>query len=382
MMIANKYLPEDIVKEILLRLDVKSLRRFECVCKSWKTLIRRPSFVNNHFKRQPSSVILFHFSPAFDHNLKEFKFDCEVSCYSDCFDKLIQRREILPSEFLRLEGCDNGVVCFGDFFNHDNICLWNPATNEFKTLPPPPPPPCHSEHPTCLLGFGFDSLTDDYKVVRVFSTDSYLFTSDSELSVYNLGRNSWKRMEMSRVLSSSLPEFSSHVWANPDHRCSVVVKESINWNMSFQIDNEKKKSILAFDLNSEVIKTINLPQLVEYKDLFLDKLSERLSLVVTHDRNAPIFDVWVMKEYGVSDSWIKQVKVDLVNYPGELPPQLHGIGNKSSQPLAFGCKGNVLILESDEKVILYDLESHKAEYLCPSMCIEIVCTTLESVLHL
>ncbi|XVF66354.1 hypothetical protein PTKIN_Ptkin10aG0028600 [Pterospermum kingtungense] len=50
----NKDIPQDITDQILLCLPVKSVTRFKCVCKSWKSLITRPSFTRNHFKRARS----------------------------------------------------------------------------------------------------------------------------------------------------------------------------------------------------------------------------------------------------------------------------------------------------------------------------------------
>ncbi|XVF61446.1 hypothetical protein PTKIN_Ptkin08bG0130200 [Pterospermum kingtungense] len=50
----NKSIPQDITDEILPRLPVKSLVRFECVCKSWRSLITSPPFTRNHFKRAMS----------------------------------------------------------------------------------------------------------------------------------------------------------------------------------------------------------------------------------------------------------------------------------------------------------------------------------------
>ncbi|GLT31710.1 hypothetical protein SLA2020_064280 [Shorea laevis] len=38
----------DIIQEILYRLPVKSLKRFQCVRKSWQVLIKNPDFVSKH----------------------------------------------------------------------------------------------------------------------------------------------------------------------------------------------------------------------------------------------------------------------------------------------------------------------------------------------
>ncbi|KAG7969571.1 hypothetical protein I3843_07G037100 [Carya illinoinensis] len=48
---STKYLPEPVVVEILLRLPVKSLLRFRCVSKRWRSLISDPRFAKSHFRQ-------------------------------------------------------------------------------------------------------------------------------------------------------------------------------------------------------------------------------------------------------------------------------------------------------------------------------------------
>ncbi|XP_061371685.1 F-box protein At1g15015-like isoform X2 [Gastrolobium bilobum] len=40
----------DVIQEILLRLPVKSLVRFKCVCKSWLSLISDSQFAKSHYE--------------------------------------------------------------------------------------------------------------------------------------------------------------------------------------------------------------------------------------------------------------------------------------------------------------------------------------------
>ena len=42
------FLPEELIVEIILRLPVRSLLQFKCVCKTWKTLISNPQFAKRH----------------------------------------------------------------------------------------------------------------------------------------------------------------------------------------------------------------------------------------------------------------------------------------------------------------------------------------------
>ncbi|KAM1414725.1 hypothetical protein ACFX2I_006471 [Malus domestica] len=45
------HLPSELIHEILSWLPVKSLRRFECVSKPWRSLIANPKFITMHFNK-------------------------------------------------------------------------------------------------------------------------------------------------------------------------------------------------------------------------------------------------------------------------------------------------------------------------------------------
>ena len=59
------FIPQEIINNILIRLPVKSLLRFQCVCKHWKTLIKNPSFISHHlhFSILQNPSLIFDFDP-------------------------------------------------------------------------------------------------------------------------------------------------------------------------------------------------------------------------------------------------------------------------------------------------------------------------------
>ncbi|XP_028798184.1 putative F-box/LRR-repeat/kelch-repeat protein At1g11620 [Neltuma alba] len=62
------FLPEEIMRNILKRLPVKSLIRFRCVRKDWKYLLKTPSFINDHLRhsRHQNPSLLFHWNGRVD----------------------------------------------------------------------------------------------------------------------------------------------------------------------------------------------------------------------------------------------------------------------------------------------------------------------------
>ncbi|KAI3896557.1 hypothetical protein MKW92_043226 [Papaver armeniacum] len=90
----------------------------------------------------------------------------------------------------RIYGSCDGLVCLAPFF--DSICIWNPATREYKKVPKP-----IARFPVAH-GFGFDCKNDDYKVLRIGSAEDSAETVEGvelfEASVYSLASNSWKNL--------------------------------------------------------------------------------------------------------------------------------------------------------------------------------------------
>ncbi|GMN53741.1 hypothetical protein TIFTF001_022873 [Ficus carica] len=178
-------------------------------------------------------------------------------------------------------------------------------------------------------------------------------------------------MEMPYILSSSSSsseDLPSDLWTLSGQYSSVVVNRSIHWMMAFKKEDNPNNElvIVAFDMSREVFKRIDLPpDLVEFDDFMLEKFSECLSLAVTNETEVSILNIWVMKEYGVLKSWIKQLKVDLRNFPPDLPSRFDCI-REDSTPLDLGYGGNMLILSGESFIIWYELERNKVNYVCPT----------------
>jgi len=125
-------------------------------------------------------------------------------------------------------GSITGILCLRNTNNGRTVC-WNPATKEFKVIPPSPleAVPSYQRFDTILHGFGYDHDKDDYKLIRYlyyFSPTSRDWedfgipvedvpwgdiSCDSFWEIYSLRSNSWKKLNINMYLGDTSCSFST-----------------------------------------------------------------------------------------------------------------------------------------------------------------------------
>ncbi|KAK3025749.1 hypothetical protein RJ639_040441 [Escallonia herrerae] len=339
---ASGSLPEDLVTEILLMLPVKSLLRCKSVCKSWYTLITKPSFTTTHLNcnaalKRNHCILIKRFLQERNKSVMSFLSD-EISG-----DDYVPPTEItIPhsNEFLQMLGPCNGLVCLTD---HDDIILCNPSIRDFKVLPTP-----FFNYPKGLfsstmgVGFGFDPLSNEYKVIRIAELheddESWGYRFHSVIvEIYNLSTNSW------RGTDAVVP----CVWFFP---CSELL---FNGHFHWWANDKDYggESILSFHISMEVFREIRLPDVCAFPDGnergFL-VLNESIALLLFNPSEQTSFDVWLMTEYGVVDSWGKLFTIG---------PLVH-----VERPVLF-LKHELLMEKVNGQLVSYDLKSQRLQEL-------------------
>lgn len=141
------HIHDDIALLIVSKLPVKSLKRFGCVCKSWTLLFKNTHFMSiyrnnfiarNHVDHEGTSYLL-------QHTINDYKiFETSMYFLSSERSKNMVKLDYLPSfqkdnqyiEILSSRSI-NGILCISIFhFDEERLALWNPATEEFKIIPP------------------------------------------------------------------------------------------------------------------------------------------------------------------------------------------------------------------------------------------------------
>ncbi|GAU43182.1 hypothetical protein TSUD_301480 [Trifolium subterraneum] len=150
-------LPEELIIEILLRLPVRSLLQFKCVCKSWKTLISDPQFAKTHLQGSSSTdesimthqrlVSLVGTGPyeVISYPVKTLFENPSIPVEPDSFSMKHKYRII---------GSCNGLLCLYGKSQHC-VRLCNPAT---RLLSKRSPPIGYSDWYICNYGFGYDQI--------------------------------------------------------------------------------------------------------------------------------------------------------------------------------------------------------------------------------
>ena len=314
----------DIMEEILVRLDAKSVSRCKCVSKSWLSLISSPSFMNRHHKQQvPRTLLLLDDPETGDFLRQEGFFSVRNSEIFDqisahvfpplVIDNIVWRRYPLD---LALAGSQNAVLCLFEK-RYNGVYLWNPAIKKLKKLPSSPISPKDPVVIHSIYGFGYEPTTNDFKVVAVSARRQWgshdFFIEGEQVGVYSLGSNSWTSMQMPDLFSCLVD--TSALTSQMRKMFSIVLCGSIHWLLGLGRQWKVESiAIVAFDLSTEEFKLIDAPMsVVANKVESISVLSGCLSLL-TFDRPG-LIEIWVMEKYGAADSWTKHLCVDLVWHP-------------------------------------------------------------------
>lgn len=225
-------LPMDLIIQILLRLPVKSLVRFKCVCKSWLSLITDPHFAKSHFQLAAALTHRLLLAPASVPETRSIDLD-DASLNDDSASTTIELKFMLPSYYFHLSSC-RGFL-FLDC--NPNLFLWNPSTGVHNQIPHPPiSSNVDAFLFTYLYGFGYDPSQDDYLVVLA-SYDPKSADYLTHLEFFSWRANTWKEIE-----GTHLPYMN----AGDDPRVGSLLHDAIHW-VAFRHDIDVDL-IVAFDL--------------------------------------------------------------------------------------------------------------------------------------
>ncbi|THF98947.1 hypothetical protein TEA_009119 [Camellia sinensis var. sinensis] len=296
--------PIQIILEILSRLPIKSLFRCQLVCKEWFSSISDPHFAK-HLSRSPISLLI---KPIFRESRKLRLFDLQIL------------HKTHPREaHLKLT-------------TEINIHM------RYITLPYATYDG-HYRVPT-VTAFGFILRTNQYKVIRFFIervvesinpiTELKTYRDDPKAMIYTIGDGLWRNL-------GSVPYYLKNRSFNS------FVNGALHW-LNFTCDSPD--FIRCFDFDSEEFRVVPEPPEFGLRKEFSDHILVgvlRGSLSIC-DFSSPLrMDIWLMKDYGIKESWSKELVIE------------NGIGRRGN----LDCYEPIMILKSGEILMLVNKDALK-----------------------
>ncbi|XP_076885047.1 F-box/kelch-repeat protein At3g23880-like [Bidens hawaiensis] len=298
---------DDLLVEIFERLPPKSIIRFRSFSQYWHSRLLSPEFLNSHRLRcskNPPKVIVRHVTGREYYKRREI-----YTLHSP--DQLpfvdpVSRLACIPGvEFpyvrkVSVIGSYNGILCMCLYDNDEEvISLWNFSIR--RKLIVPRRPPSKTNFSKVALGFGFDSITDDYNIVAICYNEYAL--EENRTLIYSLKTDSWGAIP-------SPPNRLSHTYVMPKACFFNGILHWVGHGYSTLTHEGCTRFILAFNLSSRVFGYILLPKSWRVEHV----TTINSCLAVVHPENNSFWEdgyTWirVMKEYGTIESWSSLFKL-------------------------------------------------------------------------
>ncbi|XP_074313651.1 F-box protein CPR1-like [Silene latifolia] len=298
-------LPVDILYyNILTKIRAKSLLRFKCVCKDWYNLINSSNFRNIQHKhtlqlesRDSSDFLVVSDTYGLDSDDTRGTIWPLLYTYLDApnYTSGINRKMEAFEVSCHIVGSSNGLICLQ--FEGSGFSLCNPVTREYSRLIKSPLL-ASDGFLDAYNGFGYDVVSRDYKIVNITK-----FQQNCIVHVYSTGSNSWKKVQ-------KYPDLLHKSWGYNGK--NVIVNNKLHWIMLKNDEDIRTNSIFMFDLDTEEFGDISYPTGLQMYDGSLD-LRVSHGRLCTLQKSLPStyrkFSMWVMKEYGVVESWTKLYEI-------------------------------------------------------------------------
>ncbi|XP_026384826.1 F-box protein CPR1-like [Papaver somniferum] len=207
----------------------------------------------------------------------------------------------------------------------EDLVLWNPSTKESKKLSEPVVTDSfwrYGKSQNNGLGLGYKSIIDDFKIIRIDVFYDYPICHGCKVNVYTLRSNSWKELPNIIPYDVCLPR--------PYRTKPALVNGYLHW-VGTPVDGQgtrtDSKVILSFNLENDVCSEVPVTQQLR-KSLFQNRKADSTAgspsdeflvgsldgclcilsgynIPNTYFRSIKNIELWVMKEYGVMQSWTK-----------------------------------------------------------------------------
>lgn len=246
----------------------------------------------------------------------------------------------------------NGFLCLFEPKQNNPVLVCNPITGEFIKLPEASK--VGNSRDVIEAGLGFSPRTNQYKVIRTFSQYTcYPISGKKEydgrvVEIHTLGSGTWTSVGCAPLSLNGL-------------KFPTYLSGALHW---IGIRDVNEDFIVSFDVHNEKFQSFpSFPSLPyeEYHVPYESKNKKLISMGVLNDclcicdasGYCPI-DIWVMKEYGVKDSWTRMFSIDVEAY--RWPTGLY-------QPIKYLNNGGILLYHAQNFLFCSDSAKKGSKYL-------------------
>ncbi|XP_074314986.1 putative F-box protein At3g25460 [Silene latifolia] len=314
------YLPPEVLSEILKWLPAENLLKLRVVCKSWNSVICDPRFHQQHHLHQSRTKNIQSWEYELFNLYRYFGqtkyFDFATSALNICSRRTpetvdnIDVKEFCRGKVFILAYIDGLVLLSVTSRRVDRrenaIFLWNPVLGKVIDIPVSKTLMMFTNS-NVGFGFGFDTRSNDYKLVAL-----NLKFYDQKTKVYNLGSRSWTSPKEKRGSIDNVKYLSktSHTFN---------FEGEIYWLARVGRKANNVTHYLRFNLSSEAFTCSKLPDFkydkkrLRQESRRLLSMHESLALVdcSSYSKSEHI-RVWLRRKNNTSsiDSWIELYKLN------------------------------------------------------------------------
>ncbi|XLR02478.1 F-box/kelch-repeat protein At3g23880-like [Arachis hypogaea] len=336
---------DELIAEILLRIPARSLVRLRnSVCSSWRTLISSSQFAKDHLRRSMAvDPALTH--PRIAYYSSRYSYPT-IGVFS--IQSVFENRPHEPTRVVAYEGRRHRLIigsCNGLLCLHDNerAMLWNPCTG-FTSQP------LEIGRIFYVCGFGYDHVNDKYKLFLIEEKKS----GGSVTRIFTFGpKSTWRTIQ---DFPYRLRDHNNKAILINTAGHFVSGTGTLNWLLCSCLTSFVE--VLSLDLVKETYSQISLPSRDSDDDLsvFPQLATLRGCLAVCYETKKTHWTLWMMKEYGVPQSWTKLAIIP--RHPLLLDPPL----NCALEPM-YMLKNDVLLVNSPNgKFVLCNLNDDSIDF--------------------
>ena len=343
--VRDEEIPVDILlTEVFVRLPAQPVVSCMCVCKRWYNSIRTTSFTDFYLKKSNSYADSYLICGGED------SFGL-VSCKSlNVISNYPYPSKKFSDEHVQIVGSANGLLCLFSFdLSYEPIYLMNPSIRKYKVIDS-----SAIVHRTIgidtrvMLGFGYHhQKSEDYKIVR-FLERQWVHSrhpGESDVEIYSLCSDAWKEIQVQYF-----------PWIVRDEASSVMCNDNLHW-IPHNCDRDDPV-VLSFNIEKYGLDEVKLPDLTVHTDSPLTVtavvLKECLCLFghvlpVGSGEESTRCYLWIMKDYGVAESWTMLYEIDC---------QL-----KIRRCISSTRDDHLILEDIHENILLYKTETKSIDYL-------------------